>query len=246
MFAFIGSRHDLMAYLPKSNISTVVEVGVCEGINAQWLLENLSPDVLSLVDQWQAYSAKEPPFYYVDGPEIEQFMEQYLGGPSHEQATFDRLYAKTLKRFEGDKRVHVLRQSSRNAVEMFDDKTLDLIYIDADHAYEMVIDDLFIWESKLKDDGYIVLNDHVINPTGSAKYGVVQAVGTFLRSRLDFYPIAMNLSNYADLIIGKKGGNHSELLTRLIQSNKILEIPDAVLSNFHRRKSGNLSWLSFN
>lgn len=246
MFAFIGTRHDLLANLPKDDISAVVEIGVCEGINAQWLLDNLAPDALSLVDPWLAYPDVEEPFYYQEGPEIVAFTETYLGGPSDQQATFDRLMAKTEARFDDDERVQIYHKSSRDAVLEFDDKSQDLIYIDGDHAYEAVIDDLFIWEKKLKDDGYIVLNDHVINPTGSAKYGVVQAVGTFLKSRTDYYPIALNMSNYADLIIGKKGANHSALLTRLVHSNKILELPDAVLANFHRRTSGSLSWLSFN
>ncbi len=245
LFAFIGSRHDLLAHLPRQSMSSIVEVGVCQGINAQWLLDHLQPDVLCLVDPWQAYATADTPFYYLDGPEVERFVEDYLGGPSDQQSTFDRLYEKTRDRFANDTRVIIHRKSSRQVAAQMDDKTQDLIYIDGDHSYEAVIDDLFRWESKLKDGGYLVLNDHVMNPSGSAKYGVVQAVGTFLRNRPEYHPIALNLSNYGDLIIGKKTGNHSALLTALVQSNKIVEIPDAILSNFHRRKSGDLSWLSF-
>jgi len=246
MFAFIGTRHDLLAHLPKDKINRIVEVGVCEGINARWLLDHLEPEILCLIDRWLAYPETEPPFYYREGAEIEEFTESYLGGPGHEQATFDRLFTKTQEHFKGDERVQMYRASSGDAVAGFDDESQDLIYIDGDHAYEAVIDDLFNWERKLSDDGYMVLNDHVINPTGSARYGVVQAVTTFLRRRTDYYPIAINLSNYADLIIGKRSADHSVLLRRLVQSNKVLELPDAMLSNFHRRTSGNFSWLSFN
>ncbi len=246
MFAFIGSRHEMLGHLPKAQMKAIAEVGVCEGINAEWLYTNLEPETLHLVDLWQAFAKEEPPFYYQDGPDGQRFIETYFGGPVTEQATFDRLYEKALARFSDKDNVTIYKKSSAEAVLDFADQSLDMIYIDADHSYEAVLHDLFLWHPKLKDAGYLVLNDHTINASGTAKFGIVQAVTTFLRNQPQYQPLALNISNYADLIIGKRTVNHAAFLKSLITSGKVFELPDSILSNFHRRQTGHLSWLSFN
>jgi hypothetical protein len=245
MFAYIGSRHDMLAHIPKEQVNTIAEIGVCKGENAEWLLSNFTPGNLHLIDPWIAYPFDNVPFYYLDSPAGIKFNEDYFGGPLADQATFDALHDSTQAKFSDAKNVLIHRRSSRDIVNEFDDQSLDLIYIDADHSYEAVLDDLFIWESKLTNDGYIILNDHAINASGTPKFGIVQAVTTFLRNKTHFAPIAMNLNNYADLILGKRSSAHTELLKNLVTSGKIIEVPDSIISNYHVRKSGSLSWLSF-
>jgi len=244
MFTYIGNRRELMGHIPKTSIREIVEVGVCKGENAGWLLANLEPDILNLVDQWVPFTPIDPPSYF-SSDEDRQFLEKYFGGPIDQQTTFDALYQVTCDKFSDDSRVKILRNSSRNAAATFDDNSLDIIYIDADHNYNAVLDDLFIWQGKLKDSGYIILNDHTINASGTPEYGVVQAVSTFLRNHTQYSPLAMTLSNYADLIIGKRSFDHTELLKNIISSGKAFEVPDSIASNFHLRKAGGLNWLSF-
>jgi len=245
MFAYLGDRYELMGHIPGAAIRSVVELGVCKGLNAQWLLTHFEPESLVLVDPWKAYDTSDTPFYFRDEGEGRQSVEDYYGGSVDEQDTFEALHRETTERFAGDERVTILRRTSREAAQEIADASVDIIYIDADHRYEAVLDDLFTWRPKLTEAGYIVLNDHAINASGTAQYGVVQAVNTFLRTERSFMAIAMNMSNYADLIIGRKGVDHSSLLMNIVASGKAFELPDSMISNFHVGKSGNLSWLSF-
>jgi len=245
MFTYIGNRNELMEHIPKEPVRTIVEVGVCKGENAAWMLSNFEPGSLVLIDEWTPFAPAETPSYFSGGKEAQSSIGEYFGGPIDQQATFDALHQTTTEKFKNDKRVNIQRASSRDAATRFDDNTADLIYIDANHSYAAVLDDLFIWESKLKDNGYMILNDHTINATGTPEYGVVQALSTFLRTRTQYAPIAMTLSNYADMIIGKKSSDHSELLKNIVSSGKAFELPDSIASNFHIRKGGGMNWLSF-
>lgn len=46
--------------------------------------------------------------------------------------------------------VIVHRMDSHNAAELFSDKSLDMVFIDADHDYESVINDIKIWKPKAR------------------------------------------------------------------------------------------------
>lgn len=53
-----------------------------------------------------------------------------------------------------------IKQSSADAVSRFEDKSLDAVYIDGDHRYESVVDDIRRWMPKLNDDGIISGHDY--------------------------------------------------------------------------------------
>ena len=80
--------------------------------------------------------------------------------------------------------------SSLEASNLFDDNVFDLIYIDADHTYESVKNDLNSWYSKLKNGGIFAGHDYCeyyIEST-KTKFGVVKAVDEFVHEKkLDQY-----------------------------------------------------------
>ena len=132
-----------------------IELGVCRGDNAQQLLERLDPQPLVLVDSWsvdsnRAYSPFEQLPDWVDPPETYDF---YFGGPTREQATWDRLYADCAQRFAGRPGVHIVRASTVDALPMLrslgDGAPFDLIYVDASHQYEYVLRDLMLYQLSL-------------------------------------------------------------------------------------------------
>lgn len=244
MFLFFGDRHQMMGHLAGQEMNEIAEIGVCKGVNAQWMVKNLKFQKFFLVDSWTAYEEKTLPFYFQAPESRNNVVEKYYGGSPYKQETLDALFHGVEKQFAGNDKIKILRAKSAAASKEFADGSLDLIYIDADHTYEAVLDDLFHWESKLSKDGLIVMNDHTLNATGLPDYGVVQALTTFLRSKNDFMPLALTANNYADVIIGRRGGN-AAFVSSIMRAGNILELPDHLLSNFHLRTASGGSWLSF-
>ena len=70
----------------------------------------------------------------------------------------------------------VIRGKSKSAVELFDDEFFDFIYIDADHTYDSVCQDIQLYLPKLKKGGFIAGHDY--DPQGWPQ--VVEAVHAML------------------------------------------------------------------
>lgn len=68
----------------------------------------------------------------------------------------DGLYNSFLKNIEPLKSViNPIRMSSVEASKLFEDETLDFVYIDGAHDYDSVFDDIHHWFPKVKIGGYI-------------------------------------------------------------------------------------------
>lgn len=100
-----------------------VEVGVRDGRNALDLLRYLNIKKLYLVDDFKEYQDKTARFYTQEEQEIE----------------FQKLIKNTEEFF--DKTI-IVRQTSKLAREIFAERTFDFVYIDGNHDYECVKDDL--------------------------------------------------------------------------------------------------------
>lgn len=53
----------------------------------------------------------------------------------------------------------LIKKSSENALSQFADETLDFLHIDGNHCEQLVFQDVTGYFSKVKDGGYILLND---------------------------------------------------------------------------------------
>jgi len=54
--------------------------------------------------------------------------------------------------------VHIYRKS-QDAVDMFNDRSIDLLHIDGNHSEQVSLQDVKNWEPKIKRDGVIVFDD---------------------------------------------------------------------------------------
>jgi hypothetical protein len=131
-----------------------VELGVDKGYNAFSLYTLLQPKELYLVDCWDN-------FIDYDSGEI-------IGEAQYQTALS---ILKTLPN------IHIIRKKSSEAVKQFEDNSLDFVYIDAGHQYEMVRQDLELWYQKVKNGGFFCGHDFDIN-AGSG--GVVKALHEFV------------------------------------------------------------------
>ena len=148
---------DFLDYMPNNAI--VVEVGVETGGFSAFILRKTNPQKLYLVDCWcyQDPSVYDDPDNLVDGHQ-------------------ERIYQDVKAKFSGDSRVEILREFSADAVNYFADESLDWVYIDANHGYEAVKEDLRLWWPKVKKGGMFSGHDYAVRPS----FGVVQAVNEFL------------------------------------------------------------------
>lgn len=87
-------------------------------------------------------------------------------------------YIDTLKgifKLNNTNRYYVIRAFSNNAAYIFENYQLDFVYVDGNHSYEGVKEDLEVWYPKIKIGGLIFGDDW----EGPSTYGVANAVDEF-------------------------------------------------------------------
>jgi len=102
-------------------------------------------------------------------------VDTWLGSPdeldtSYKLAKSEDIYKLFLKNME-TRSFHAIRQPSIEAVNTFEDGSCDVVFIDMDHSYEAVKQDIETWLPKVKIGGYIAGHDYT-----SDWQGVVKAV----------------------------------------------------------------------
>ncbi len=76
-------------------------------------------------------------------------------------------------------RIELIEKSSVEAADLFADKSLEFVFIDADHVYESVRADILAWMPKVKSGG--ILAGHDIGQEANRPHvGVYQAVNELL------------------------------------------------------------------
>jgi predicted O-methyltransferase YrrM len=81
------------------------------------------------------------------------------------------------QRLVGDN-FELVRSTSMEALEMFEDMTLDFVHIDGGHDFDNVCMDLICWHKKLKHGGVIALHDYHDGLT----FGVVEAIRAYTQA----------------------------------------------------------------
>ncbi len=121
-----------------------IEIGTWEGDFSYALLNNTSISKLYCIDPYRHFQNNE----YPDGMN------------SLTQIQFDEKFNIVQKRFEQfGKRVEFLRMTSDEAITLFDDNSIDFIYIDGNHDYKYVLNDIRKWYPKVKIGGILAGDD---------------------------------------------------------------------------------------
>jgi predicted O-methyltransferase YrrM len=84
----------------------------------------------------------------------------------------------------GDKIV-AIQMKSKHAAELFGPEAFNFVFIDANHGYEFVKEDILAWWPKLKKGGLMCGDDYQNKPT----HGVIRAVDELLPRRNIIGPI---------------------------------------------------------
>jgi hypothetical protein len=133
----LRDRMKLVSRMPPQSICA--EIGVKFGDFAKIILEHSDPKELHLIDPWEA---------------------GHTWGHRHiVQQEWDEEHAKMLQWAEEDPRVKVHRGLSADVLPTFPDSYFDWVYVDANHSFENVTEDLDWSYRKVKRLGFVLGHD---------------------------------------------------------------------------------------
>lgn len=178
-----GHGHILEKYVDLAKPNLIIEVGTWKGLSAIIMAKKLkSLDLESKVlciDTWLGASEHWDDMF---GSESNVGMVQYMehGMPL---GLYYQFLANVIRENVTDYIVP-LPSTSRSAAEILALNSIkaDLIYIDASHIYEEVLDDCNNYSKLLNDKGYMIFDDY-----SDTWQGVKQAVDIFLQFEGDTY-----------------------------------------------------------
>ena len=169
----VKHRVQLPTLLNDMNLNGLgVEIGVKKGIYSYHLLQNSELKMLFSVDPWE----NQISYIYND-----------ISNPG--QPKYDQYYIETVKRLMYfGKRSVILKMFSEDAVNLFKDRSLDFVYIDANHSYKACKKDIEIWWPKVKIGGIFAGHDYLDGKLPEGDFGVKSAVDEFIiNKRIYFY-----------------------------------------------------------
>ena len=141
------------------------EIGVRRGDNAQNILEELNIKKLHLIDIWDLIQTNKTEEGHILRHRDHINLQEYYGFAfKRNNYSAKDNYNYVLNRFKDNKKIKLIKDSSNVAVEQFRNNSLDFVYIDANHSYKKVLEDISIWAKKVKTNGVIGGHDtHVID-----------------------------------------------------------------------------------
>lgn len=142
----------LLANMPEDG--TFVELGAWLGKSSSYLCDKATGQDIIIVDTWK-------------------------GSPNeltthHKLATEQDIYQLFVENM-GERNYKAIKATSKAAARKFKEESLDVVFIDLDHSYEAVKEDIKLWLPKVKKGGYIAGDDYHENWKG-----VIQAVDELL------------------------------------------------------------------
>jgi predicted O-methyltransferase YrrM len=184
----LAHRADILPMLPKGGI--VAEIGVALGDFSALLLQACQPSQFAAIDIFRLH--EQPTLWGRRTAEI-------FGGGTH-RASYEQRFAAEISAGQ----MQVMEGDSLDGIAQLADESVSVLYLDADHRYASVAAELAAASPKMRPDGWIVLNDYIMNDIANsfAPYGVVQATHEFmLREGWEMMYLALHPYMYCDVAL---------------------------------------------
>jgi len=136
------NREDLAKLFAELGFTKGAEIGVELGYYSEVLCQSNPKLHLSCIDPWSA-GAYEPG----------------IDGVDEEQRQYDERYKETVKRLS-PYNCTIIRKGSMEALNDFEDGSLDFVYIDANHDFPNFTNDLHNWKKKVRIGGIVAGHDY--------------------------------------------------------------------------------------
>lgn len=143
------NRIELAKHFASLGFTKGAEIGVYLGYYSRVLLDNIPGLTLYCIDSWDRNKTR--------------------------QRAFDSAL-ETLGRYPG---ANLIKGESVPVSEEFEDGSLDFVFIDADHSYEAVKQDIEAWYPKVRSGGIVSGHDYFESPKKTVQ--VISAVNEFVK-----------------------------------------------------------------
>jgi hypothetical protein len=150
------SRDDLPEFFKSLGFKVGVEIGVFTA----GYTEILAKSGLTIygVDPWLAYD--DYPYY----------------SEPQKQWRCDKQYEESKQKVAPYPNCTLIRKTSMDAAEDFEDNSIDFVYIDGNHSFKYVAEDICEWVKKVKPGGFVCGHDYIYaRPTNFHVHHVVDA-----------------------------------------------------------------------
>ena len=130
---------DMINHIGGLNNKVIVEIGCFTGVSTETFLQ-LNPKKLYAVDIWglnELYSDCD-----------------WIGSVKFD--LIEQSFRTMAKNYDN---IEIIKNFSKHASFGFKNKSLDFVYIDGDHSYDAVVEDIEHWLPKIKSGGYISGHD---------------------------------------------------------------------------------------
>lgn len=152
-----------LPYIDRSNLATLfaelefkrgAEIGVEEGLYSEELCRRNPGLELCCVDAWTMYPGYRENFG---------------------KARIDAYYRTAVKRL-ANYNCCIVRDFSMDAVKQVELASLDFVYIDANHEYRAVVDDIAEWGARVRPGGIVAGHDYFRHDPDRPTLHVIEAV----------------------------------------------------------------------
>lgn len=134
----------LVSMIQAENFNHFVEVGTKEGRTTSFVLEHCPMVKVIGIDPW-SQMVKD---------------DDVNGGETYEQWDFKEIEREFWKCVEPWKsRLTFMRRTSRDSASKVEDGSQDIIFIDAAHDYDSVLEDISLWTPKIREGGILAGHD---------------------------------------------------------------------------------------
>lgn len=150
------NRIELAQHFNNLGFKIGAEIGVFEGYYSEILCQNIPGLKLYLIDIWENY-------------------RRYRNHRGEMEAAYEKTKVR-LAPFN----CTIIRDWSMEAVKGFEDESLDFVYIDSNHLYKYVKQDIEEWTKKVRKGGIVAGHDYYITKHNQIA-GVITAVDEYIK-----------------------------------------------------------------
>jgi Methyltransferase domain len=164
-------REELLNLMPKN--STCAEIGVWKGGFSKRIIKHVVPSKLHLIDPWKYQTS---------------FGKRWYGGlVAQSQEDMDNIYQQVVGELSKQSCIKIHREFSNKLFSIFSDEYFDWVYVDGNHYYDYVLEDLKNFALKIKKNGFLTGDDYLwTSPELNGDKPVTRAVNDFINEDKSF------------------------------------------------------------